>query len=155
MERMESIPYQRFREHIARWFHEVAGGFSLLPSWDWKRLLIHAGRTALAASLCWWLALRLGLHDGYWGAISAIIVLQSNVGATIKASRDRILGTIIGAAFGFSFSLIGQIPWNYIAAVFFAVMLCGLFCFRNSSRLAAVTLTNVILGQSAAPQAAA
>ena len=53
------------------------------------RLLIHAAKTALAAALCWWLALRFGLHDGYWGAISAIIVLQSNFGSTITASRDR------------------------------------------------------------------
>src|SRR6202166_715637 len=86
-------------------------------SWEQQRLLIHAAKTALAAALCWWLASRFGLHDGYWGAISAIIVLQSNFGATITASRDRILGTVIGAVVGFSFSLIGQIPWNYVAAV--------------------------------------
>jgi uncharacterized membrane protein YccC len=142
-------------DRISRLLHEATDGFSLLPGWDWKRLLIHAGRTALAASLCWWLALRFGLHDGYWGAISAIIVLQSNVGATIKASRDRILGTIIGAGFGFSFSLIGQIPWNYIAAVFLAVMLCGLIGFRNSSRLAGVTVTIVMLVQSGSPKTVA
>ena len=76
-------------------------------SWERRRLLIHAAKTALAAALCWWLALRFGLHDGYWGAISAIIVLQSNFGATITASRDRILVTVIGALFGFSFSLFG------------------------------------------------
>ena len=29
-----------------------------------RRLLIHATKTALAAALCWWLALRFGLHDG-------------------------------------------------------------------------------------------
>src|SRR5690242_17463070 len=89
-----------------------------LFSWERKRLLIHAAKTALAATLCWWLALRFGLHDGYWGAISAIIVLQSNFGATITASRDRILGTVIGAALGFLFSTFGTLPWNYIAAVF-------------------------------------
>ena len=62
--------------------------------------------------------MRFGLHDGYWGAISAIIVLQSNFGSTITASRDRLLGTLIGALFGFSFSLFGTLPWNYILAVF-------------------------------------
>src|SRR6185437_8932795 len=88
-----------------------------LLTWERKRLLIHAAKTALAAGLCWWIALRLGVHDGYWGAISAIIVLQSNFGATITASRDRILGTMIGAAFGFAFSLFGVLPWNFILAV--------------------------------------
>jgi uncharacterized membrane protein YccC len=119
-----------------------------LLSWERRRRLIHAAKTALAAGLCWWLASRLGLHDGYWGAISAIIVLQSNFGATITASRDRVLGTLIGALFGFSFSLLGSVPWNYILAVFAAIVICGLLGFRSSSRLAGVTITIIMLVQS-------
>jgi hypothetical protein len=116
-------------------------------SWERQRLLIHAAKTALAAALCWWLALRFGLHDGYWGAISAIIVLQSNVGSTVNASRDRILGTFIGALLGFSFSLFGVLPWNYILAVLVAVIVCGLLGLRSSSRLAGVTITIIMLVQ--------
>jgi hypothetical protein len=113
-----------------------------------KRLVIHAAKTALAATLCWWLAHSFGLHDGYWGAISAIIVLQSNFGATISASRDRVLGTIIGAVFGFTFSLFGALPWNYLFAVLCAVLICGLLGLRSSSRLAGVTISIVMLVQS-------
>jgi hypothetical protein len=119
-----------------------------LLTWERKRLLVQAAKTAMAAALCWWIASRFGLHDGYWGAISAIIVLQSNFGATITASRDRILGTAIGAAFGFAFSLMNAVPWNYIFAVFAAVVVCGLLGFRSSSRLAGVTITIVMLVQS-------
>ena len=118
-----------------------------LLSWEHRRLVIHAAKTALAAALCWWLALRFGLHDGYWGAISAIIVLQSNFGATISASRDRIFGTLIGALFGFAFSLFGVLPWNYILAVLTAVIVCGLLGLRSSSRLAGVTITIIMLVQ--------
>ena len=118
-------------------------------SWEHQRLLIHAAKTALSAGLCWWLALRFGLHDGYWGAISAIIVLQSNFGSTITASRDRLLGTLIGAAFGFGFSLFWWLPWNYILALIAAMTLCGLLGFRSSSRLAGVTITIVMLVQNA------
>ena len=118
-----------------------------LLSWEHRHLLIHAAKTALSAALCWWLALRFGLHDGYWGAISAIIVLQSNFGSTIAASRDRIIGTLIGALFGFSFSLFGSLPWNYILAVLAAVVVCGLLEMRTSSRLAGVTITIVMLVQ--------
>lgn len=114
-------------------------------SWEHRRLMIHSAKTALAAALCWWLATRFGLHDGYWGAISAIIVLQSNFGSTITASRDRLLGTLIGALFGFGFSLMGTLPWNYVAAVILAVTLCGLLGFKSSSRLAGVTITIVML----------
>ena len=113
-----------------------------------RRLLIHAARTALAAALCWWLAIHFGLPDGYWGAISAIIVLQSNFGSTISASRDRILGTVIGALFGFLFTEFGALPWNYIMAVLAAITVCGLLGLRNSSRLAGVTITIVMLVQN-------
>jgi uncharacterized membrane protein YccC len=118
-------------------------------SWERQRLLIHAAKTALAAALCWWLALRFGLHDGYWGAISAIIVMQSNMGATVTASRDRLLGTLIGALLGFSFSLFGALPWNYIFAVLAAVIVCGLLGLRSSARLAGVTITIIMLVQKA------
>jgi hypothetical protein len=120
-----------------------------LLSWEHRRLVIHAAKTAIAAALCWWLATRFGLHDGYWGAISAIIVLQSNFGATITASRDRLLGTLIGAIFGFAFSLFGSLPWNYLVAVILAVTVCGLLGFRSSSRLAGVTITIIMLVQKA------
>lgn len=116
-------------------------------SWEHRHLLLHATKTALAAGFCWWLAMRFGLHDGYWGAISAMIVLQSNFGATITASRDRLLGTLIGAVLGFGFSFVGKLPWNYLAAVILAITICGLLGFKSSSRLAGVTITIVMLVQ--------
>jgi uncharacterized membrane protein YccC len=73
-----------------------------------RALLLLAVKTAMAAGICYWLAQLAGLQDGYWGSISAIIVLQSNVGSTVTASRDRLIGTLIGAAFGAVFSLLGD-----------------------------------------------
>jgi uncharacterized membrane protein YccC len=116
-----------------------------LLSWERRRLLIHAAKTAAAAGLCWWIAGLFGRNDGYWGAISAIIVLQSNFGATIAASRDRILGTVIGALIGFAFTQVGALPWNYILAVLAAVIVCGLLGLRSSSRLAGITISIVML----------
>ena len=65
-----------------------------------RAMLLLAVKTAMAAGFCYWLATLAHLQDGYWGSISAIIVLQSNVGSTVAASRDRLIGTLIGAAFG-------------------------------------------------------
>jgi len=123
-----------------------------LLSFERRRLLIDAAKTALAAALCWGLALRLGLHDGYWGSISAIIVLQSNVGATVTASRDRVLGTLLGAALGFACSVFGVLPWNFIVAVLLAVIVSGLLGWRNSSRLACVTIAIIMLVPSHGPR---
>src|ERR1039458_3800757 len=146
------IPFMRLRFNKTHSQHQLAVKLRVDPaensgllSWEHRRLLIHAAKTALAAALCWWLALRFGLHDGYWGSISAIIVLQSNVGATVTASRDRLLGTFMGAAFGFACSVFGAPPWNYILAVVLAIVVCGLLSLRNSSRLAAVTITIIML----------
>jgi uncharacterized membrane protein YccC len=110
-----------------------------------RRLLIDATKTALAAALCWWIALLFGLHDGYWGSISAIIVLQSNVGATVTASRDRLLGTVIGSLLGFGFSFFGPPLLSYILALLVAIVACGVLGLRNSSRLAGVTITIIML----------
>ena len=130
---------------------EPESGSGIL-NWERKRLLIHAAKTALAAGLCWWLALRFGWRDGYWGSISAIIVLQSNVGSTVTASRDRLIGTLIGAALGFLFSLFGVIPWNFILALLAAIIICGLLGLRNSSRLAGVTIAIVMLVHKEGPR---
>lgn len=130
---------------------EPENGSGIL-NWERRRLLIHAAKTALAAGLCWWLALRFGWHDGYWGSISAIIVLQSNVGSTVTASRDRLIGTLIGAALGFLFSLFGVVPWNFILAVLVAIIICGLLGLRNSSRLAGVTIAIVMLVHKEGPR---
>ena len=121
-------------------------------NWEHRRLIVHAAKTALAAALCWWLALRFGWRDGYWGSISAIIVLQSNVGATVSASRERLLGTLIGAALGFAFSFLGVLPWNFILAVLTAIIVCGLLGLRNSARLAGVTIAIIMLVHKDGPR---
>ena len=110
-----------------------------------RSLLLLALKTTLAASLCYWLATLAGMHDGYWGSISAIIVMQSNVGSTVTASRDRLIGTLIGAAFGAAFSFLGDGIFPYILAVIAAMTACSLLGLKNSSRLAGVTVSILML----------
>jgi len=114
-------------------------------TYEKRAMLLLALKTAMAAGLSYWLARLAGLQDGYWGSISAIIVLQSNVGSTVTASRDRLIGTLIGAAFGAVFSLLGEGLWVYLLAVVAAMVACSLLGLKNSSRLAAVTVTILML----------
>jgi len=119
-----------------------------------RAMLLLAAKTALAAALCYWLATLVHLQDGYWGSISAIIVLQSNVGSTVAASRDRLIGTLIGAAFGAGFSLAPmRVPLLlvYLLAVILAMVTCSLLGLKNSSRLAGVTVTIILLVHRAKP----
>lgn len=110
-----------------------------------RAMLLLAAKTAMAAGICYWLAQLVGLRDGYWGSISAIIVSQSNVGSTVTASRDRLIGTLIGAAFGAAFSLLGTDIWPYLLAVILSMVTCSLLGLKNSSRLAGVTVTILML----------
>ena len=110
-----------------------------------RRLLLLAAKTTFAAALCYWVAGLMGMKDGYWGSITAIIVMQSNVGSTITASRDRLIGTLIGAGFGAVFSLLGDGLGPYILAVIVAMSACSLLGLKNSSRLAGVTVSILML----------
>ncbi|MFC5862407.1 aromatic acid exporter family protein [Acidicapsa dinghuensis] len=114
-------------------------------SYEKQTMLLNAGKTALAAGLCYWLATLVHLQDGYWGSISAIIVLQSNVGSTVTASRDRMIGTLIGALVGGAISLLGAGLWLYLLAVILSMVTCSLLGLKNSSRLAGVTVTILML----------
>ena len=62
------------------------------------------------------------------------------------------MAPLIGAALGFSFSLFGALPWNYILAVLAAIIVCGLLGLRNSSRLAGVTITIIMLVHKEGPR---
>lgn len=114
---------------------------------DHDRLSLQQGiRTALAAVLAYWITSLLHLPGGYWAAISAIVVMQSEVGATVMASRDRLAGTAMGALVGLLTSLI----WHHSLVVFglavlVVMMLCTALHFRNAGRLGGVTVAIIVL----------
>ena len=59
-----------------------------------------AARVTVAALLAFVLAKLLGFAHGYWAVITAIIVMQSSLGGSVKAAIDRLLGTLAGALYG-------------------------------------------------------
>ena len=76
----------------------------------WNSLRGWAGANAAAVRLCfrmtiagllaYVLAELFVLPQGYWAVFSAIIVMQASVGGSIKATADRLIGTIGGALAG-------------------------------------------------------
>jgi uncharacterized membrane protein YccC len=57
-------------------------------------------RVTAAAVVAFGLAKLLGFAHGYWAVITAIIVMQTSVGGSLKAAVDRLLGTLAGALYG-------------------------------------------------------
>lgn len=117
------------------------------PAADYDRLSIQQGiRTALAAALAYWITGMLQLPSGYWAAISAIVVMQSEVGATVRASRDRLAGTAMGAVVGW---VVSQV-WHdsiliFAVGVLVVMVLCTALRYKNAGRLGGVTVAIIVL----------
>ena len=108
--------------------------------------LKHAVKTGLAAMLAFYLARFLRLPESYWAAISAIIVMYSDVSRTVRASGYRLLGTAIGVSIGGAFAaLFGQRIWAFGVAVTLTVLVCALLGLAEASRLAGVAVAIVML----------
>jgi uncharacterized membrane protein YgaE (UPF0421/DUF939 family) len=108
--------------------------------------LKHAAKTGLAAIVSLYLARFLRLPESYWAAISAIIVMYSDVGKTAKASFQRLVGTAIGVSIGGAFAAVfGQRIWAFGVAVTLTVLVCSLLGFAEAARLAGVAVAIVML----------
>ncbi|HEV2677008.1 MAG TPA: FUSC family protein [Aliidongia sp.] len=93
----------------------------------------------------------LGLPQSYWAVLTAVIVMQASLGGALKASIDRIVGTIAGALWGVIVAL--TVPhggsWLLAAALTLALApLALLVAFKPAYRIAPATAIIVLLGSS-------
>jgi uncharacterized membrane protein YccC len=73
-------PVAFFRQHIAE--------------------LRHALRVVTAVVAAFVVVKLLGLPQGWWAVITALLVVQTSVGGSLKAALDRLWGTLAGALYG-------------------------------------------------------
>lgn len=108
--------------------------------------LAHALRAVLAASVGYWGALALGLHQGYWAAITAISVSQSNYAEVEHASRDQFVGAMIGGLVGLAAGALGHEHYlAYVLAVTVGMLLCWLLDLGAAGRISGATSTIILL----------
>ena len=107
---------------------------------------IQAAKTALAAVLALFLADLGGLPEPYWAAISAIIVMQSDLAELASAALNRLIGTALGAAVGAGVvALLGTDLPAFALAVFLSVLACAVTGHWETYRFAGVTAAIVML----------
>jgi len=63
----------------------------LLTGLRQPQVLRHAARMTIAALLAFVAAWVFALPEGYWAVISAVVVMQSNIGGTLGAILDRMM----------------------------------------------------------------
>ncbi len=102
--------------------------------------------TAAAAWISYESTKRVGLREGYWAAISAIVVMQANLDDTRHSALDRFIGTAIGGVIAWACALCWQgHVWIYALAVGITVFCCWVADVSNAGRLAAVAVTVIVL----------
>jgi len=104
-------------------------------------------QTAIAASVSLAVANLLGMPEAYWAPVSTIIVMQSTLGASWVVSKQRFIGTVVGAAFG---ALLGSFFTPTIIIYGAAILLLGFICAiahldKSAYRFSGVTLTIIML----------
>ncbi len=105
-----------------------------------------AFKTGIAGVVSICLARLFRLPEGYWAVISAVIVMQSNMGAAISAAWSRLAGTAIGAFVGAAFvALWGPSIPAFGVAVTITVLICAFLGLLDSYRLAGATVAIVTL----------
>jgi uncharacterized membrane protein YccC len=120
------------------------GGFGsavLKPEHLW-----HLFRLLGASALAYGAAALIGLPELYWSLITAIVVTQPVFSKTLAACLDRIVGTLIGAAFGFlvlEASARGAPETPFFIAALAALLL--LTAIKPNLRMSSVTLIVVAL----------
>ena len=118
---------------------------------EWLRLdqkdLVDAARTAIATVASMLFARLFHLPDAYWAGIATIIVMQSTLGAAWTISKERLIGTALGAATGALLSTYaGENVAAFAAGVFAMGMLSAfLGVGRRAYRYAGITLIVVMM----------
>ena len=115
--------------------------------------MLHSIRTAVAAVGSLLIARFCRLPESYWAAVTAIVIMQSTLGAAWTISKQRFAGTALGAAMG---ALLTAYAAQNVAVFGAGVFVLGLICAllrigRNAFRYAAITLAIVMLVARAEP----
>jgi uncharacterized membrane protein YccC len=105
-------------------------------------------RITVAALLTFALGRLFGLQQFYWAVLSAVIVLQASVGGSLKATLDRVIGTLAGAVWAvvvspaLAYSESGSLGIALVLTVAPLAILAG---FQPAYRVAPVTGIIVLL----------
>ena len=115
-------------------------------------ILADSARTAIAATASFLIARFAGLPEAYWAPILTLVIMQSTLGAALKISGERFVGTLLGAiAGGLLAHFFPQAWWVFGGGVFLLGLLCALSRLQNSYRFAGITLAIVILVPRSSP----
>lgn len=113
----------------------------------------YAVRCSVVAALAYIAAQHIGLPHSVWAPISALVVSQENVRATLSSMVWRVVGTVLGVVVALLVHWLGtwaDIP--LVVQIAGAVGICGVFsAFYPTIRVSLWTCPLVLVGTGPAP----
>ena len=108
---------------------------------------VNSLRTALAAVVSLLVARMFRLPEAYWAPITTLVITQSSLGAALNVSRQRFIGTALGAVAG---AVVATYFDSKVLAFALCVFILGPLCAlarsdRSAYRFAGVTVAIVLL----------
>ncbi len=105
------------------------------------------GLMSTAAALIAYLPTKpLGLQEGFWGSITAIAVVQAELGATQTSARDQFAGAMIGGLISaMILSVAGPSLFAYGVGLTLSMLVCWVLNRASAARLAGSTATIILL----------
>jgi uncharacterized membrane protein YccC len=123
--------------------------------WMASSVFVHSARTALAAVASLLVARIFRLPEAYWAPTITLVIAQSALGAALKDSWQRFVGTALGATLGAIAAVASQFKPHvlvFVSCVFMLGLLCAVTrSDRSAYRMGGITLTIVLLVPRAGP----
>lgn len=104
-------------------------------------------RACVAALVAHGLATLIELPHGYWAVLTAVLVVQSTVGASLSIAVERTLGTLVGGVVGVAGALLAGPSQNMTFLMLtIGILLTSTLAARSAAfKLAPVTVVIVLL----------
>lgn len=109
-----------------------------------SNLFRHALRFTVAMIFAFILGTVLNIHNTYWILLTIIVIMRPNYGLTKERSKDRIIGTLIGAAIAISIVVLTQNIIVYAILAIISITLAFAFMQQNYKSAAAFITVSII-----------
>ncbi|WP_051678913.1 FUSC family protein [Xanthobacter sp. 91] len=104
-------------------------------------------RATIAGIVTYLLAEQFSLPNGYWAVLTAVLVVQATLGASLSVAIDRALGTLAGGVVGVAGAMVaGPSQIQTLVVLSLALFIAAAMAARSPSfKLAPVTVIIVML----------
>ncbi|MGQ3675231.1 FUSC family protein [Xanthobacter sp. TB0139] len=107
-------------------------------------------RACIAALVAFGVGTALQLPNSYWAVLTAVLVVQSTVGASLSVAIERTLGTLVGGVVGVAASVLAGTsqPLTFLALALGILITSTLAARSSAYKLAPVTVVIVLLAEA-------